>query len=163
METLYVDGWSEVPEIYAGLEEDIAALDFVPFLGGELDKLAETHREFFRKQTGPDDLRWAPNAKSTIRRKGHSRVLRGIPTNNYRLSRSLTVTGRRSDGDAIREAIQTDTGGHLSFGTAVEYSMFHDVERDNIPARRHVGINERHLDAIVERAVDYVIAELAKG
>lgn len=160
--TLYLDGFEEVQDLLDGVSDDFHDIDYTNELVAELDLLAELHSTFFQSETGPDEAAWPANARSTIKRKGHSRILRGIPSNNYRLSRSLREKGSQSSGDAVREAIQTDTGGYLSFGTAVEYSAAHDRARGNIPARRHVGMNGEHLDGITERVTDYTIKQLQK-
>lgn len=177
-QTLTLDGIEELPELFAGIQEDFEAIDYGEWLAGELDRMAVAHKAYFDSSTGPDGAAWKPNAPSTIRQKGHSTILRGVRgrkernikgtkrrpkvtfsrarwIGGFRLSTSLTAKTRQTFGDAIREAIATEYGGELKFGTSVEYSVFNED-------RPHVGISEKHLDGMVERAADFTLAELAK-
>lgn len=158
--TYQLDSYAELQEVYDDLTEDIAQLDYQEWMGRELVRMADLHRKYFQHQTGPDGAAWPKNAPSTIRYKGHGRILRGHPSNNFRLSRSLTERSTRTTGDAIREAIQTDTAAYMTFGTSVEYSAAHDRPRGNIPARRHVGLNEEHVNGMVERLADEIVKQL---
>lgn len=163
MQTFVLKSYSELQDVYHSVAEDFNSVDYADWLGKELDLMADLHAKFFQSQTGPDGAPWKPNALSTIRRKGHRRILRGHPKNNHRLSRSLTNKSRSSSGDAIREGInERDGAAHLKFGSFVEYGPYHDVASGNRPARRHVGINEQHLTGMVERVADHVINQLAK-
>lgn len=176
--TVFIDGPQELEAFYAGVADDIRAVSFLPFMESELDKLADWERELFKQQVSPDGTPWLENAPSTIQRKGHSQVLRGIPQKplpkrkghktprrfeRFRLSRSLTEKSRSSTHDAIRETVESSNGASLSFGTTVPYSVFHDRGTSRILARRHVGINGSYLDEMCERAADYSMKQLAKG
>lgn len=161
-QTYYLDSVSDLQDVYDSVAEDLNETDYASWMADELVRMSDLHKGYFQKQTGPDGAAWPRNAPSTIRRKGHSRIMRGHPKNNYRLSRSLTERATSTTGDAVREMIQTDSAAHIAFGTTVEYSMHHDQARGNIPARRHVGINDRHLDGMVNRVADHIIKELAK-
>lgn len=176
--TIYIDDISELPEVYASIEEDFNAIDFEPFMAKELDPLADWHRGLFDNQRSPDGSSWAANKQSTIKQKGHNKVLRGLRQSpdrsrkgvkraqrfaRFRLSNSLTLKAHQSVGDAIREAVGDHKGAGLTFGTTVPYSVFHDKGGDHFPARQHVGINSEYLDEMTERALDYTMAQLAKG
>ena len=50
----------------------------------------------------------------------------------------------------------------LKFGTDLPYSVFNDQGTDRIPARPHIGMDNKHLDGLVRRALDYTIKQLAK-
>lgn len=185
METIYIDSIDDLKEVYAGIAEDWNQIDYADWLGKELDLLSEVHKRYFDASAGPDGNAWAANAPRTVREKGHATVLRGVRgradrnvrgTKNrprvrfvrsrwirgFRLSTSLTAKTRQTFGDAIREAIATDDGGYLKFGTAVEYAGYNDQGTSRIPARPHIGINEQHLTGMTERAADYTLAQLAK-
>jgi phage gpG-like protein len=156
----------ELQEVYDALAEDIDTLDYHDWMVDRLVKMAELHSGFFRSQSGPDGQPWAKNAPRTIKQKGHSRILRGHPSNNYRLSRSLTERATGTTGDAIREIAQTDTAAYMSFGTAVEYSAIHDTNHTLgnafVPARRHVGLTDQHVNELVDSLADHITKELAK-
>lgn len=181
MATTYLDGPEELQAFVDGIQEDMEAIDYTKLMSQELNNLADLHRGFFNASSGPDGAAWKPNASRTIRQKGHSTILRGVRTRKppkrktgpkfvrtrwiggYRLSTSLTLKHGQSTGDAIREGIQTDTGGWLKFGTSVEYAGYNDQGTSRIPARPHIGMDDKHLDGMVERTLDYAIKELAKG
>ncbi len=163
MQTYVLDDISELSEVYESVAEDFNDIDYTDWMVRELDEMARLHAGYFQRQAGPDDAPWAKNAPRTIKEKGHARILRGKPDNNYRLSKSLTLRGtKQSTEDAIRETVQTDTGAYMTFGSAVEYSALHDETRGNIPARRHVGLNEHFVEVMVDRVADYIVRQLAK-
>lgn len=160
--TIYLDSEAEIEDLYAGVDEDFRDVEFVPWMHGELDILAEQHREYFDAEQSPDGGAWAPNAPSTIKRKGHSRILRGFSP--FRLSKSLKLKSKTSTGDAVRESIEQTDGATLGFGSSVEYAGDRFAGRPTKYApsgRPHIGINEEYLDKMTERAVDYVVAQLA--
>jgi phage gpG-like protein len=160
--TYHLDSHNDLQEVYDDLTEDIAATDYQDWMASELVRMADLHRTFFQNQQSPNGTAWPPNALSTIKRKGHSRILRGIPTNNFRLSRSLTERVTSTTGDAIRNAIQTDNAAYMSFGTSVEYSERHDVGGPNLPIRQHVGLNDEHINGMVDRLADEITKQLAE-
>lgn len=177
----------ELPEFFANIYEDFGQIDYGVFLAGELDILADLHRDMFQNSQSPDGAPWKPNAPSTIRQKGHAIILRGkrntTPSRNvkatkrrpavrhnkskgirgFRLATSLTAKTKQSFGDAVREAIGRPGGGDATFGTSVEYSIYNDQGTSRIPARPHIGMTEQQLDAIVGRALDYSLQQLAKA
>jgi phage gpG-like protein len=165
--TYHLTSHDELQDVYDAVAEDINELDYQDWMAGELVRMADLHRTFFRNQAGPDGRAWPKNAPLTIKKKGHSRILRGIPSNNFRLSRSLTERSTRTTGDAIREMAQTDTAAYMSFGTSVEYSAIHDTDHRTseghfVPARRHVGLTDEHVNKMVENLGDEIIKQLAK-
>lgn len=182
MKTLHLDSLEEIGDLYTGILEDFRDINYLPWLSDELNRLADLHKGFFDSSSGPDGAPWKANAPRTIAEKGHSTVLRGIRTSErslrkmtrplktrrtrwiggYRLATSLTARGTGSAGDAVREAIQTSDKAYLGFGTTVEYSLPNDQGTDHIPARPHIGMNEKHLDGMVERVADYALDQLKK-
>lgn len=161
-QTFVVDSVEGLQEVYDDIALQFGEMDFIEYLESEQPLLEDFHRERFATQTDADGNQWKKNAPLTIKRKGHTRILRGIPTEGHRLSRSLTQRLRHSTEDAVREVVQSDTGAGLSFGTTRPYSGVNQRGTSRIPARPHVGINEPYLDAMTERAVDYTLAQLAK-
>lgn len=174
MRTIYLDGPEGLQSLVDGIVEDYEAIDYSKLMSQELNNLSDLHRGFFNASAGPAGVAWKPNAPSTIRQKGHSTVLRGVRSakprkrkggpkfvrtrwiGGYRLATSLTLKSGQSTGDAIRETVPSETGGLLKFGTDVEYSSYNED-------RPHVGMDDKHLDGIVERTLDYTIKEMAKG
>lgn len=159
MQTLVINGYEELQEVYDSVSEDFNEIDYTPWMHDELDRMARQHNDYFVNATAPDGQSWPPLALSTIKRKGHA--IRLVHTGN--LFRSLTQKGlKQSSGEAIREAIQSPTGAYMSFGTSLEYSPYHDKASDNRPARRHVGINSRYLDGMVNRVADFAVERLTE-
>jgi phage gpG-like protein len=160
--TYHLTRHSDLQEVYDDVSEDIDAVDYQEWMAGELVRMADLHRSYFARQAGPSGAAWPKNAPITIKRKGHSRILRGIPSNNFRLSKSLTERTTTTTGDAIRNAIQTDTAAYMTFGTSVEYSEIHDRGTGRIPIRQHVGLNEEHINGMVDRLADEITKQLAE-
>jgi hypothetical protein len=183
MTTLILEDANDLQEMFDGIAEDFAKTDYIAYLAGELDRLADLHKSFFDSSSGPDGNAWKPNAPRTIAQKGHSTVLRGVRTRKdrnikgtkgragvkfrrsrwiggYPLATSLTAKTGQSYGDAIREAVGKQGSGALTFGTSVPYAVYNDQGTERIPARPHVGMNDQFLDAMVERLADYQIKQL---
>jgi phage gpG-like protein len=162
-QTFTGNSFDVLQEVMDDIALQFEEMDFVPYLETELPLLEQMHAGYFATQTGPDGNSWPKNAPRTIKRKGHSRVLRGIPNEGFRLSRSLTQRLRHSTEDAIRETIQErDGAAYLGFGTTRPYHAVQQEGNGKIPARPHLGMTEKHVDGAVTRCVDYALANLAK-
>jgi phage gpG-like protein len=48
----------------------------------------------------------------------------------------------------------------LLFGTDVEYSLFNQEGTQRIPARPHVGMTEKLVDAIADEVLDFAVEQL---
>lgn len=155
MPTDYIDGLDDLDRYFAGIDNQFNEIDYQPFGRLELLELADIHAGYFRDAAGPDNVAWPPLAPSTIRRKGHAKIL--IDTTRLRQS----LTSKTPGGDAIRDVIEGHDVTHVVFGSAVEYGAYHDTPAGSRPARRHVGVNEQHLEHIANRMADYAINELA--
>lgn len=183
MTTMILDSVEEIPELLANIQEDLEQVDFTGWLQGELALLADLHKSYFDSSTGPDGQPWSANAPSTVRQKGHAVILRGLKQQRqknvkatkrrpavkhsaakgiggFRLATSLTAKTTQSFGDAIREAVSEQAGGALTFGTDVPYAVYNDQGTNRIPARPHIGMPDKHLDAMVERVLDFTIKQL---
>jgi hypothetical protein len=161
-QTFKLSSFDGLQEVYDDIALQFEEMDFEPYLAGELPLLEKFHAERFATQTDATGQAWAANAPRTIKRKGHARVLRGMPSEGFRLSRSLTQRLRHSTEDAVREVVQAESGAYLSFGTTRPYSGTNQDGTSRIPARPHVGMNEEFVDKSAERACDYALATLAK-
>lgn len=160
MKRVYINSVDELPQVMADLFEEFYRIDYSPMLVRELSLMADLHRDYFLHSIGPDGAPWKPNAPLTIARKGHRKVLFGIPSHGHPLFHSLT--DKQPSDDAIRQAFHTGRGSYLVFGTRVPYSIFHDEPRGRTPARRHVGLTEKYVDQLAERVADYAVARLAE-
>lgn len=150
-------GFHELPTYLERVTTQFRKLQFAPFGELELLEMADLHTRYFADASDPNGQPWPPLAPATIQRKGHDTIL--VDTN--RLRTSLTSMLQASSGDAIRDIAELADETDIIFGTAVEYSMFHDFNSGNRPARRHVGLNETYLDGACERLLRFATNELA--
>jgi hypothetical protein len=159
VQTFVLKSYDELQDVYDSVTEDFEDIDYTNWLLDEILRMTDFHRAMFRGRKDPTGTKWAKLRPATVRRKGHSRILE----DTGRLKRSLTDLHSHTTGDAIRDLEQTQNGVTLRFGAFVEYGPYHDVPGPyGRPARRHVGINEDHLDGMVKRLADHVVKELAK-
>jgi len=113
-----------------------------------VEVLEEMHRQYFVSATSPTGEAWSPLAESTVKAKGHAKIL----VDTQALFQSLTDGGA---GDAIRE---TDRD-FLLFGTRREWAWVHmhgidKPGRPKLPARVHTGISEQGIDLVVDVMAD---------
>jgi phage gpG-like protein len=141
VETL--DEWQAV---FDGLAEQFAEIDYTDPLTEALPKLEKSHQEFFDNEAGPEGA-WAPNAPSTVKRKGHGIVL----LESGRLTASLV--GRTAD--SVREVFNAEGQHSLIFGTDVPYSVFNQEGTSRAPARPHVGMTEETMQAVDNDVADW--------
>ena len=127
--------------LFAELDSIVADTDYREVLGEFQHVIAGVEAEAFEKESEPGGTPWAPLAESTIRRKGHDRIL--FETGD--LMASFVAVGGPGNISEVSDH------GSL-FGTSVPYAIFHDQGTSRMPARPPVGIN----DAAVDRLVDMV-------
>lgn len=153
MADVVIQEQADVQSLYDSIAADISATPMRSLHEAELAIVDETAAVRFDSGTQPDGSTQPPLAASTIRRKGHSRILQ----ESDRLLRSLTDT---THPDAIVEIVDEPGNGGLGRGTAVEYSAAHNRAVGNRPARPHVGISEGDFDAYANRSMDNAIEQL---
>jgi len=152
---------NEIRAFLVGIGEDFARTPFEPFLRDELSLVSDQYSYYFAEQAGPDGAAWQANAPSTIKQKGHQRILRGKPDNQNRLS--LSLTRKAADGDAVRDVIHVSNTFFAIHGTDVEYSVWNDRGTGRIPARHHIGVSVSYFDAFCNRAIDYAFQKLVRA
>lgn len=138
-------------QFWANLQEDWEQIDLTASMQNELGYIEELHENYFYSATDPNGSPWAPLAPSTVAAKGHGTIL----VDTGRLQRSLNGPGP----DAIRRVESARGDWVIVFGTAVEYSIFHDDPAGGRPARSHVGLGEFGLDEFTEHVADASIVE----
>lgn len=143
---------SDLDAVYAGLSRAWNEIRYRTLLIDELRNLERQHKKYFDTETGPDGSKWPPLKDRTVIRKGHEKIL----VDTGALRRSLVST--HSSG--VRIVIDEPAGRTLSFGTDVEYSVFHDTAKGNRPARRHVGVKPEYVNGFGERVIDFALEEL---
>lgn len=141
----------------------MAKVDLISWEAGlqdESERLDKEYGRYFSSKTGPDGRSWAPNARSTIKRKGHSRQLFGKPSQGFRLHASLT--SRNGEFSIRYEIDHWPRGAKLIHGTDAPYSAYNDQGTRFIPARRHIGISGQYFDGIAQRGVSYAFDRFQK-
>ncbi len=142
------DGPEEFKGLFSELSQALNDIDFTEPMTDAIPLLEAGEKAAFDSRSAPGGEPWAPNAPSTIRRKGHGKQL----FETGRLGSSLF--GRTSD--SIRDVYQHG----LTFGTSVPYSVFNQEGTPKIPARVHVGMSEKTLDAICDGVADFVVEQM---
>lgn len=146
--------WDELEHAF---EEHLANWEQVdytnPFRKAEKD-FEEYHENWFRTQTSPEGVPWPALSPVTEARKGSSQIL----VDTGRLQRSLTQSGP----DAIREVVGEAFTPGFSFGTAVEYAMYHQLGA-GLPERAHVGVNDQQIDSLCDDVADHLVGTFLHG
>jgi phage gpG-like protein len=153
MTTAILDSPEQLQSVFDDVADSFGEVRYSPFLKRELVNLESLHAVYFAATTSPAGEAWAPLAPSTIKRKGHSQILR----DTGRLIKSLAT----KSADSVRDVV--DEGANrsgLAFGTSVPYSIFHDKATAKRPARRHVGFSDNYLQGATERAATHTIEGL---
>ncbi|MFG0240459.1 MAG: phage virion morphogenesis protein [Gimesia chilikensis] len=115
--------------------------------------LQKSHGAYFRSQAGPSGEAWRPLAPSTIKAKGHSRIL----FRTGRLEKSL-----KGDSSDSEYAIN-DQGRGMHWGTSVPYSVFHQRGGGRLPRREHIGATTTQVDALVEKIANAAVNKMEKA
>jgi phage gpG-like protein len=155
-----IDNQQELDELVAGIVADFEGLTSSDsgrtWAEDSVGIAEESMRQGFEQSKAPNGSGWAPNAPSTIKRKGHGVVLR----ETGRLGVSLT---QETHPDAVVEIVAEPSGCGFSRGTSVEYSGFNQNGTKRIPARPHVGLTEEACDEMTELGADLAIEHLKAG
>jgi phage virion morphogenesis protein len=117
---------------------------------GKLDNLSEPLNEVglymemetrmnFARQSDPDGAPWASLAASTAARKGSSVILRETGS---------LAGGIASEGASGNQVVIRSTGGH--------YGIYHQTGTKKMPARKFIGIGDRHKPKIKKIIESYV-------
>lgn len=129
--------------------------DYKAILGLMQNDLEDVHGQWFSQAKSPAGRKWPALKPATVKRKGHDTIL--VDTGKLKAS----LEGR--SGDSIREIVSEGMNHGLSFGTSVEYSIYHQEGGQHLPQREHVGINDEILDDFAERVAERTIAILLGG
>lgn len=131
------------------VEEGAKKVDHTDTLQAFSRDLEEKHQEYFDTAKGPSGDSWPPLAPSTVRRKGHDTIL--VDTGRLRSS----LTGKSSD--AIRDVFSEGRNQGMTFGTSVEYAIFHQEGTGRIPQRAHVGVTEKMVDDLADKIASDIV------
>ena len=158
------DGSDWSPQITAAIEQavaelvhDIVHIDYQSVLVSQYPLLEKIHAEYFAGRHGPNST-WAGLEASTIRKKGHAKLM----VDSGSLRASLTGSG------GVRRGGRTRKVGRLAieFGTSVPYAQYHTEGfrtyrgKKQVPAREMVGLDHRSVDTLAERVADEIITRI---
>lgn len=147
--TEMVDSFTQLGGIYLGIDQQFQAISYKPAMEQTEQDLAAEHAERWPRAVSPDGTPWPALAESTVKRKGHSRIL----VDTTLLSESVI---NPEHPQHVREVL--DTG--LTFGTAVPYGIFHQQGGPKLPRREFLGMNEESVDQVANRVADHAVANL---
>lgn len=124
------------------LQDDWEAVSMTDAMGELMGGMQTLHADYFASQSGPDGEAWAALSPATIAAKGHDVIL--VDTDRLRTSLAEETP------DSIREIEGELPVAQLIYGTAVPYSIYHNADT----GREHIGLNDDHLDDIVDVVLD---------
>jgi hypothetical protein len=150
---------SNVDQVLQKLDSDFRGMRWLPFLQQEQRNLEIIHRQYFDAMVGPDGQPWKENAPRTIKRKGHSRRLHGIPGQGFRLRQSLTLP---TSEFGIRYEIDHWPLARLVFGTDAPYHRPNQDGTKRIPARVHLGITRAYFNRLAVRANKFAFKRITR-
>lgn len=136
----------DLQTVFDGIASDWNDARFMPVLEIITGMFETSHFSYFADRKSPGGEPWAALAPRTVQAKGHSRQL----YLTGRLMESLANT----TSDSYRDAWDETKNHGVSFGTQVEYAIFHQDGTEHIPQREHVGTNETQLEAILDLVAD---------
>ena len=150
--TIVIDSLEQMESVFHDIGAALEKADYSDVLKQSQHDLAEQHAEMFAGQYDSNRNAWAPLAASTIKRKGHDRIL--VETGALRDS-LVTIGGPGN----VHEAMQRG----MVFGTDVEYALFHQTGTSRMPARPPVGMAEETLDKLANRIADRTVEILVES
>ena len=141
---------ADIDRLESELEATFEAVDMIPMLIEVKDDLQELHENYFLSETGPGGNTWAPNAPSTVAKKGHGDVLQ----ETLAMMRAMTRTGAPG---AVREIWKDGDQFRMVYGlnpTEIPYWIYHDQPGGELPWRPFIGITNAEAEVIADRAAD---------
>lgn len=133
---------------FSQVQNAVRNIDYEPVLKSFIPKLEEFHSILFLTGTSPSGERMKKLAPSTVRKKGHGRIL----IEKGELGSSLAG----KTGSSIRET----THRGLIFGTSDEKSILHTMGSKSwtkLPIREHVGMDDMLIDDLASDIADATV------
>lgn len=147
----------DMDRLFKSVVDDFQAIRWEDWMQKQFRRMEELHAGYFYGQQGPDGAGWAPNAPSTIRRKGHGVVL----VDKYKLLPSMT---RPFADEAVRMTIDEWPKATMIFGNTLPYSVINNNGNParNLPARKHIGLTLPFFDKMAESAVEFAREKITR-
>lgn len=136
--------------LYKSIVDDFRVIRFEAFAQSQFREMETLHAGFFYGQQGPDGKEWAPNARRTIKKKGHGVIL----VDKYKLLPAMT---RPFADEAVRIVVDEWPKATMIFGNTLPYSVINNNGNParNLPSRKHIGLTLPFFDKMAESAVDF--------
>lgn len=152
MSTLLIEQINSFPEfggILLDVEQRVVNADYQPELADAAVQIADYEAGMFAGEFDSNGESWAPLKPSTIKRKGHDRIL----IESGALRESLVHVGGPGN---ITEVMPRG----MLFGADVEYAIFHQQGTSRMPSRPPVGMSEETLDKLVNSVADGTVERM---
>jgi phage gpG-like protein len=132
--------------LFHDLGSIVADTDYTETLADFQQVIAGVEMAAFGGSHEPGGAPWAELAPSTVKRKGHGKIL-------------------YESGDLMASLIEVGGPGNISevsdhgsiYGTSVLYAIFHDQGTSRMPARPPVGINQEAVDKLADMVAERTI------
>lgn len=149
MQVTTIRNQADMTRFIAGVSDDCRSFPWRPFIVGEFRLMEAEHAGYFEREAGPSGSPWPKLEESTIRKKGHARILIDKRKLIEALTKPQSEHGIRIDVDERPRAI-------MIFGEDTAYGFYHD-EAIGQKLRQHVGVTVPYFEAMTGRATDYAL------
>lgn len=147
-----LNGLSAIDSMFADMEARVHDADYTSVLEPYQQILAEQHAGMFAGEFDSNLVDWSILKPSTIKRKGHDRIL----VEKGDLMRSLTSVGGPGN-------IHEVTPSSLVFGTSDPKALFHQEGTSKMVARPPVGMSQDTEDKLVDSVADGTVEIVMRG
>lgn len=138
-----------IRSIIFDIQQSLSNADYSEDLTPMLNVVADQEKEMFSGQHDSNGNPWAPLKPSTIKRKGHSRIL----FDKGELESSLITVGGPNN-------IASTDRTSLIYGTSDKKAGFHMDGTDRMPARPPVGLSDETIDKITNTVADAALRKI---
>lgn len=149
-DTLTLNSFDELEAMLADMAKPIEQPKIdQPTWQSVIEILQEMERGFFASSSGPDGEPWAQLSPATVKKKGHSIILR----ETYELMAGLTG----HSGTSVRETTPT----MLEFGTSRDWAWVHQAGSERVTASGRQWIPQRMMVGLTEESINDVLDVVA--
>lgn len=142
---------AQLEPLFHGLETIVADTDYTQTLTDFHQVTAGVEMAAFGGEHTPGGEAWAPLAESTVKKKGHDRIL-------------------YESGDLLASLVEVGGPGNINeasdhgsiYGTEVPYAIFHETGTSRMPARPAIGLNDEAVDILADRVANATIEAIGR-
>lgn len=145
-------GIEDLDALFAEMQDHVENADYTETLEGFQQTIAEQEAGMFAGEYDSNLVSWSELKPSTIKRKGHDRIL--VETGALR--ESLVHVGGTGN-------IHSATSRQLVYGTSDEHAIFHQFGTRKMAARPPVGLTEDSLRKLTDNVADATVEILMRG